>query len=75
LLDFEPYAASSLANRIMAWGIAIHSGQAGVPAQMALLVGGLGILALGYTGLSSYIRRRIAAWRDRAGARPLTLGA
>lgn len=75
VLGFEPYAASSLANRIMAWGIAIHAGQAGVPAQMALLVGSIGIIVLGYTGVSSYIRRRVTVWRDRAGARPLTLGA
>jgi uncharacterized iron-regulated membrane protein len=75
VIRFEPYAASSLANKIMAWGIAIHAGQAGVAAQMALLMGVLGIVVLGYTGLSSYIRRRLAAWRDRAGARPLSLGA
>jgi uncharacterized iron-regulated membrane protein len=74
VLAFEPYAASSLANKIMAWGIAIHAGQAGVPAQMALLVGVLGIVVLGYTGLSSYIRRRLAAGRDRARARPIPLG-
>lgn len=75
VLRFEPYASSSLANRIMAWGIAIHAGEAGVPAQMALLVSVLGIMVLGYTGFSSYIRRRFTAWRDRVGARPLRLGA
>jgi vanillate O-demethylase ferredoxin subunit len=75
VLGFEPYAASSLANKVMAWGIAIHAGQAGVPAQMALLVGVLGIIVLGYTGLSSYVRRRLGAWRDRARARPLAVGA
>jgi len=74
VLGFEPYAGSSLANKIMAWGIAIHAGQAGVPAQMALLLGVLGIVVLGYTGLSSYIRRRVGAWRDRARVRPLTQG-
>ncbi|MGH8171142.1 MAG: PepSY-associated TM helix domain-containing protein [Steroidobacteraceae bacterium] len=73
-LGFEPYAASSLANKMMAWGIAIHAGQAGMPAQMALLVGGLGIVVLGYTGLCSYIRRRIAMGRDRALVRPLISG-
>jgi len=73
-LGFAPYAASSLANRMMAWGIAIHAGQAGVPAQMALLVGGLGIVVLGYTGLASYIRRRIAIGRDRTRTRPLMSG-
>lgn len=75
VLGFEPYAASGLANKVMDWGIAIHSGQAGVPAQMALLVGVLGIIVLGYTGLSSYVRRRLGAWRDRAKARPLAVGA
>lgn len=76
VVRFEPYAGSSLANKVMAWGVAIHAGQAGVPAQMAVLVGGLGILVLGYTGLSSYIRRRLAAWRERTKARrPLTASA
>ncbi|HEY7887882.1 MAG TPA: PepSY-associated TM helix domain-containing protein [Steroidobacteraceae bacterium] len=75
VLAFEPYGASSLANQVVAWGIAIHSGQAGVPAQMALLVGVLGILVLGYTGLSSYIRRRAGTGRDRANARPAAVGA
>ena len=73
VLAFEPYAASSLANKIMAWGIALHAGQAGVPAQMALLVSVLGVLVLGYTGLSSYIGRHRGARRDRA--QPLTSGA
>ena len=75
VLRFDSYAASGLANKVMDWGIAIHAGQAGVPAQMALLVGILGVLVLGYTGFSSYIRRRLGAWRDRARARPLTQGA
>ena len=75
VLGFEPYAASSLANKVMAWGIALHAGQAGVPAQMAFLVGILGVIVLGYTGLSSYFRRRLAASRDRAKPRPLTVGA
>ncbi len=74
VLGFAPYAASSLANKIMTWGIAIHAGQAGIPAQMALLVGVLGILVLGYTGLCSYIRRRLGARRQRAGAAPLAAG-
>lgn len=71
VLAFEPYAASGLANKIKDWAIAIHAGQAGVPAQMALLVGALGILVLGYTGLASWIRRRMAARRGNAGARAL----
>jgi uncharacterized iron-regulated membrane protein len=76
VVGFEPYATSSLANKVMAWGIALHAGQAGVAAQMALLVGVLGILVLGYTGLSSYIRRRLAAWHERTKARrPLTASA
>jgi len=61
VLAFDPYTASSFGSKVMAWGIAIHAGQAGVPAQMALLVGGLGIIVLGYTGFSSYIRRSLLA--------------
>lgn len=75
VLAFVPYRASSLANKVMAWGIAIHSGQAGVAAQMALLVGVLGIIVLGYTGLASYIRRRAGTWHHRARVRPAPVGA
>lgn len=75
VLSFRPYGASSLANKVMAWGIAIHAGQAGIAAQMALLVGALGIVLLGYTGFASYIRRRLAAARPQGGARPAALGA
>jgi uncharacterized iron-regulated membrane protein len=73
VLAFQPYATSGIANKIMTWGIAIHAGEAGIPAQMALLAGVLGISVLAYTGFSSYIRRRVAARRGRTSAtlRPL----
>ncbi|HET9018907.1 MAG TPA: PepSY-associated TM helix domain-containing protein, partial [Acetobacteraceae bacterium] len=74
VVSFRPYAASSLANKVMAWGIAIHAGQAGVAAQMAVLVGALGIVLLGYTGFASYIRRRLAASRGQGRPGPAALG-
>jgi uncharacterized iron-regulated membrane protein len=65
ILRFRPYATSSLANKLMAWAIAIHAGQAGLPAQLVLLIGVLAVIVLGYTGYASYLRRRAGAHRAR----------
>ena len=57
VLSYRPYASTSVANKIMAWGLAIHKGEAGVIAQALLLMGALGAPVLVYTGASSYLRR------------------
>jgi vanillate O-demethylase ferredoxin subunit len=59
VLSFRPYASTSAANKIMGWGLAIHKGEAGVIAQALLLLGALGAPVLVYTGISSYLRRRL----------------
>jgi uncharacterized iron-regulated membrane protein len=60
VLSFRPYAGTSAANKTMRWGLAIHKGEAGVIAQALLLLGALGAPVLVYTGISSYLRRRLA---------------
>ena len=60
VLSCRPYASTSVANKIMAWGLAIHKGEAGVIAQALLLIGALGAPVLVYTGASSYLRRLLA---------------
>jgi ferredoxin-NADP reductase len=59
VLRFEPYAATSLGNRIYRWSASLHSGEVGgVFGQLLQFLGILGVPVLGYTGFSSYLRRR-----------------
>jgi ferredoxin-NADP reductase len=59
VLRFEPYAESSLGNRIYRWSASVHSGEVGgVFGQLLQFLGVLGVPILGYTGLSSYLRRK-----------------
>jgi uncharacterized iron-regulated membrane protein len=60
VLSFRPYASSSFGSKVMAWGLAIHKGEAGGVPQALLLMGALGVPVLVYTGTSSYLRRRLA---------------
>jgi uncharacterized iron-regulated membrane protein len=64
VLSFRPYASSSLGNKVMAWGLAIHKGEAGGFTQALLLMGALGVPVLVYTGMSSYLRRHLAPPRS-----------
>jgi vanillate O-demethylase ferredoxin subunit len=67
VLRLEPYAASSTGNRIYRWLGALHTGRVGgLPLQLLLFAGILGVPVLAYTGLRSQLRR----W-----SRPRTLNA
>lgn len=64
VLSFRRYASSSFGNKVMAWGLAIHKGEAGGFMQALLLMGALGVPVLVYTGMSSYLRRHPAPARS-----------
>ena len=71
VLRFEPYAQSSAGNKIYRFANALHKGEVGgLPVQMLLFLGILGVPVLGYTGASSYLRKRLAA-QPLAGAQML----
>ena len=62
VLRFEPYATSSLGNRIYRWLASLHMGYiGGVFGQLALFLGVLGVPVLGYTGIRTYLRKRFSA--------------
>ncbi len=65
-LLFEPYAQSGAGNRIYRWLNSLHMGYiGGVFGQILLFTGVLGVPVLGYTGVSSYLRRRSAEVADK----------
>lgn len=65
-LRFEPYGESGTGNKIYRWADAIHMGYVGgLFGQILLFAGILGVPVLGYTGVSSYLRRRFAEAEDK----------
>ena len=63
VLRSEPYAGSSLGNRIYRVSAAIHSGEYGLALQLLQLIGTLAIPVLAWTGVSSFVRGRRKAAR------------
>lgn len=66
-LRSEPYAQSSLGNRVYRTSAAIHSGEYGLLLQVLQFLGVLGIPVLAWTGVSSFVRGRRPV-RAEAGA-------
>ena len=58
VLRFEPYAASSPGNKVYRWLGSLHTGKVGgLPVQLLLFTGILGVPVLAYTGIRSTLRR------------------
>ena len=58
VLRREPYAASSLGNKVYRVSAAIHSGECGLWLQWLQFIGTLAIPVLAWTGVSSFVRGR-----------------
>lgn len=59
VLRLSPYRTSAIGSRIYYWMLSLHTGEVGgVLGQLVLFCGATGALVLGYTGISSYLRRR-----------------
>lgn len=59
-LRFEPYATSSTGNKLYFWMLSWHNGLVGgLAGQCLMLFGLLGVPLLGYTGISSFLRRSL----------------
>jgi vanillate O-demethylase ferredoxin subunit len=59
VLRLEPYAASTAGNRIYRWLGSLHTGKVGgLPVQLLLFAGILGVPVLAYTGIRSTLRRK-----------------
>jgi uncharacterized iron-regulated membrane protein len=52
--------SSSAGNKVYRFPWSLHTSNAGLPRQMQLFVGILGIPMLFYTGLRSYLSRKVA---------------
>jgi vanillate O-demethylase ferredoxin subunit len=64
LLRSEPYAASSLGNKVYRTSAAIHSGEYGLLLQVLQFVGTLAFPVLAFTGIRSFLRGRRRSPRE-----------
>lgn len=59
ILAWRPYSELPRGKQLYYWMLAIHMGDyGGLPVQMALLVGMMGVPVMGYTGVDGWLRRR-----------------
>jgi uncharacterized iron-regulated membrane protein/ABC-type nitrate/sulfonate/bicarbonate transport system substrate-binding protein len=67
VLSFVPYAQSSLGHKLYFWTLSIHTALAGgIGWQLLLLAGALSVPYLAWTGIGSYLRRKVPAVRAAA---------
>lgn len=58
VVAFQPYRTSTFGNKLYLWALALHTGHfGGVFAQVLMLLGMIGVAALGYTGIESFLRK------------------
>ena len=70
ILQYVPYRSSSIGSKLYFWMLSVHTGEiGGLAGQLFLFAGAIGMLGLGYTGISSYLRRRIRQARARRTAK------
>lgn len=66
VLSFQPYDKSSNGRKLYAWILAIHTGRAGGwIVDILLFAGMLGVPLMAYTGIESYVRKKL---RPKVGA-------
>lgn len=57
-LQARPWAQIGAGMRLYYWGLALHTGHVGgLPVQLLLLAGALGVPVLAYTGVASWMRK------------------
>ncbi len=67
VIDYRPYAKLPLGQRIYQWILGLHQGAVGgLAGQLITLAAMLAILYLGYSGIRSYVQKRIGKPRPIA---------
>ena len=60
VLSFTPYAQNSLGMKLYFWTLSMHTGQiGGIYGPLVLITGALSMLVLAWTGIGSFLRRRL----------------
>jgi uncharacterized iron-regulated membrane protein len=70
VLRFAPYRDLNVGAKAYYWALSWHMGQLGLLNQLIIFFGAAGALALGYTGIGNYLRRRRKSAAKRTTAIP-----
>ena len=57
IIKFTPYAKASLGFKLYNWGVALHTGQAGILTSLLIFLGAISVPVLACTGILSYLKR------------------
>ncbi|MDB5094264.1 MAG: hypothetical protein JWO85_2365 [Candidatus Eremiobacteraeota bacterium] len=58
VLDYRAYETRSAGEKLYLWVLALHTGSfGGVPVQVLMLLGMIGVPIMGYTGIESFVRK------------------
>lgn len=67
VIEFVPYGSLNLGSKLYLWVLAIHTGHfGGVFVQVLMLLGMIGAVVLGYTGVESFVRKTFRRPRPAA---------
>lgn len=68
VVEFRPWATLNAGSKLYYWALAVHTGRAGgLPVQLLMLAGMLGMAMIGYAGIDSFLRKNLRR-RRAAGA-------
>lgn len=60
IIAFRPYSTLNLGSKLYYWALAIHTGHVGgVFGQLLMVLGMLSVPVLGYTGIESFLRKKL----------------
>lgn len=58
VVSYQPYEAMSVGSKLYLWMLALHTGHfGGAFVQVLMLFGMIGVVALGYSGIESFVRK------------------
>ena len=73
VLRYVPYARMGIGGKTYYWMLSLHTGEVGgVFGQLILFLGAVGALVLGFTGIRTWLRRRVRKRKPRVTAQPET---
>jgi uncharacterized iron-regulated membrane protein len=60
ILEFRPWATLNAGSKLYYWALALHTGRVGgIAVQLLMLAAMIGVIAIGYTGVESFLRKKL----------------
>ncbi|HEV3087038.1 MAG TPA: PepSY-associated TM helix domain-containing protein [Candidatus Elarobacter sp.] len=65
VVEFRPWVTLNAGSKLYYWALAVHTGRAGgLPVQLIMLAGMLGMAVIGYAGIDSFLRKNLRRRRN-----------